>query len=66
MGNLLIGVGLLLVMAGLAFKFGLLSWFGHLPGDLRYEGDHFMVFIPFTSMILISIVLSLLLWIFNR
>ncbi|WP_292662732.1 DUF2905 domain-containing protein [Nitratifractor sp.] len=66
MGNFLIGIGALLILAGVAFKYGLLGWFGHLPGDIRYEGDNFVFFAPFGSMILISVVLSLLLWLFNR
>ena len=65
-GNLLIGLGLLLIIAGLAFKFGLLSWFGHLPGDIRYEGENFVFFAPLGSMLLISVLISLLLWLFNR
>ena len=66
MGNFLIAVGALLIVAGLAFKYGLLDWFGKLPGDFRYEGDHFVFFAPLGSMILLSIVLSLLFWFFNR
>jgi hypothetical protein len=66
MGNTLIGIGVLFILGGLAWKFGLLSWFGHLPGDIRYEGDNFVFFAPFGSMILISVILSLILWIFNR
>lgn len=64
--NLLIAIGLLLILSGIAFRYGLFDWFGHLPGDIRYEGDNFIFFAPFGSMILISIVLSLLLWLFNR
>ncbi len=66
MGNILIGIGTLLILAGIAWKWGLLSWFGHLPGDFRYEGEHFVFFAPLGSMLLISLVLSLLLWLFNR
>ncbi len=66
MGNFLIGIGTLLFLVGIAWKWGLLSWFGHLPGDFRYEGEHFVFFAPLGSMLLISLVLSLLLWLFNR
>ncbi|WP_292654107.1 DUF2905 domain-containing protein [Nitratifractor sp.] len=66
MANLLIGTGLLLLLAGIAFKFGLMGWFGHLPGDLRYEGEHFVFYAPIGSMILLSVLLSLILWLFNR
>jgi len=34
---LLIGAGVALILLGLAYKFGLLGWFGNLPGDIRYE-----------------------------
>ena len=66
MGNFLIVVGALLIVAGIAFKYGLLDWFGRLPGDIKYEGDHFVFFAPFGSMILISVVLSLIFWLLNR
>ena len=62
------GVGLLLVIVGLAVTglgllvwAGGLSWFGRLPGDLRMEGERTRVFVPITSMILVSVVLTLIL-----
>ena len=51
-------VGVLLVLAGLAAWSGALSWFGRLPGDIRIEGARTRVFIPITSMVLVSLVLS--------
>jgi hypothetical protein len=54
-GLLLLVVGLLLLVAP-----GLFSWFGHLPGDIRREGEHGSLFIPITSMIIVSIVISIL------
>jgi len=64
----LIVIGILLVVLGLALNYapGLFGWFGHLPGDIRREGEHGTVFIPITSMLVISIVLSLLLNLFFR
>jgi uncharacterized protein HemY len=41
------------------FAPGLFSWFGNLPGDIRIEGDNTRVFIPITSMIIVSVVLTL-------
>jgi hypothetical protein len=59
------GVGPLLVVAGLAVVgFGLLvwagglGWFGRLPGDLRLEGGRSRVFVPVTSMLVVSLVLT--------
>ena len=66
MGNLLIVIGIGLVVAGLAYKFGLLGWFGHLPGDFSYRGEHTSFFFPLTSMILTSVVISLLMRLFGR
>ncbi|MEZ4522869.1 MAG: DUF2905 domain-containing protein [Thermomicrobiales bacterium] len=57
-GLIIIGFGLLLVLLGLVAMAGGLSWFGRLPGDIRYESDNTRIYIPITSMILVSIVLS--------
>lgn len=58
----LIVAGIALALIGLVLQFapGLLNWFGRLPGDLRFEGENSKVFVPITSMIIISIVLTLL------
>ncbi len=68
MGRLVmaIGVGIVVVGAVLHFAPWLLNWFGKLPGDIRFEGERTKVFIPITSMIVISLVVSLLLNIFRR
>ena len=66
MGNSIIIVGIGIVIIGLAYKFGLLGWFGNLPGDIKYKGENTSVFIPLTSMILISIIGSLLMRLFGR
>ena len=66
MSNLLIILGVLLMLVGLALKTGLLDWFGKLPGDIRYQGEHFAFYAPITSMLLLSILFSLILWLFNR
>ena len=66
MGNLLIGAGVLLIVLGLAYKFGLLGWFGNLPGDIRYESGNTKVYFPIVTMIVISVVLSLVVSLFRR
>lgn len=67
-GRVLIALGLVLVVLGLVLSYapGLCGWFGHLPGDIRRAGEHGTVFIPITSMLVISIVLSLILNLFFR
>ena len=66
-GKILIITGLLLVAAGLFFSFGgKLNFLGRLPGDIRIEKENFSVFLPLGSSLLVSLLLSLLLWLFRR
>jgi hypothetical protein len=44
------------VLAGLLIAAGAFRWFGHLPGDIRIEGERGRVYVPITSMLLISLV----------
>jgi Ca2+/Na+ antiporter len=64
--NLLIGLGILLVVVGLIAKTGLLGWFGHLPGDIQIKRENFQLYLPITSMILVSLALSALLALIRR
>lgn len=67
-GKYLVLAGLILVGAGLVFWLAgnRLHWFGNLPGDIRVERPNFKFFAPLTSMLLVSILLSVLLWIIRR
>ena len=47
---LIIG-GICVVFVGLLFYSGWLSWFGRLPGDIRYESDNLQVYVPIVSML---------------
>ena len=68
MGKLLITFGLILLSAGLIIHFfgDKLSWFGNLIGDFSYKGEKMRIYFPFTSMLIVSIVLTLILNIFSR
>lgn len=68
MAKWLIAAGLLLVVLGVAIHYvpGLLSWFGKLPGDIRIESERSRTFIPVTSMIILSVLLTILLNLFRR
>lgn len=68
MGRWIIITGAILVVIGTVLHFApwLLSWFGKLPGDIRIETEKSRIFIPITSMVVVSIVLTLLLNIFKR
>jgi uncharacterized membrane protein (DUF441 family) len=58
-GIVLIAIG---VLWPLISKLGL----GRLPGDIVIERENFRLYVPIATSLLISIVLSLLLWLFNR
>ncbi len=55
-------IGALIVLVGAVVRYfpGAVSWFGNLPGDIRIEREGSRVFIPITSMILISVALTIL------
>jgi len=68
MGRWFIIVGIVLVAIGTVLHFApwMLNWFGRLPGDINIETEHSRVFIPVTSMVLVSIILTVLLNLFSR
>lgn len=59
-GLWIVAAGIVLVVVGLLVWAGGLSWFGHLPGDIRIERGGTRVFVPITSMLLVSVVLTVL------
>lgn len=60
MGLVVILGGVLIIVIGLLIYAGALRWFGHLPGDIRYERGSVRVYIPIVSMLLISLALTLI------
>jgi hypothetical protein len=67
-GKILIYFGIVLFLIGLVLSYapGLFGWFGKLPGDIRIQDENRYIFIPITSMIIVSIVLTLLINLFFR
>ena len=63
---IVVGAGLLVVGVALRFFPSMFSWFGHLPGDIRYQSGDTQVFIPITSMLVVSVVATLLFNLFGR
>lgn len=63
MGRTLVFVGLAIAAAGVALWLfpRAFAWFGQLPGDIRIERNGTRIFIPITSMLVASVVLSVLL-----
>lgn len=65
-GLLIVIVGVAIVGVGLLVMSGGLSWFGRLPGDFQFGNERTQVYIPLASMLLISLVLSLILYVLRR
>jgi hypothetical protein len=65
-GQLIIALGVILVVVGLAAMRGWLGWFGHLPGDIRVGRDNMRLYVPIVSMLVISIFLSVLSYVIRR
>lgn len=66
MSRLLITLGIILVVAGLAWPLLTKLGLGHLPGDIRIERDDFTLFIPLTSGLIVSALLTLILWLLHK
>lgn len=58
--------GLAVVLIGVLVWSGALSWFGRLPGDIRVERENLRVYFPLVSMLVLSVVVSLVLYLVNR
>jgi hypothetical protein len=66
MARWLIIVGAVLIVAGLLWPWLSKLGLGRLPGDIVIERDGFRAYIPITTSIVISVILSVLLWLLNR
>ena len=71
LGKMLLGIGLVMVLLGgillLVSNFaGKVPWLGRLPGDLYIERGSWRFYFPLGTSILLSVVLSLLVWLFSR
>ena len=66
MQRLLIGLGLLILAAGIAWPVLTRIGFGRLPGDIIIHRVGTTFYFPLVTCIIVSIVLSALFWLFNR
>ncbi|MBI4529493.1 MAG: DUF2905 domain-containing protein [Deltaproteobacteria bacterium] len=66
-GKVLILIGLFLVVLGAIFASGIkIPWLGQLPGDIYIRRDHFTFYFPLTTSIILSLILTLVLYLFRR
>lgn len=62
----LVIVGIIFILVGVAWPWLSRLGIGHLPGDIRIERKGFVFYAPITSSIIVSVALSLILWIFRK
>ncbi len=66
-GKIIIFIGLVLVVIGFIFMLGSkLPFIGKLPGDIAIVRKNYSFYFPVTTCIIISIILSFILWLFNK
>jgi len=66
-GKLLVILGLVLAALGALLWSGLgRGWIGRLPGDIHYTRGQFSFYFPIVTCVLLSLLLSLILWLFRR
>jgi hypothetical protein len=66
MNRLFVALGTVLVLAGLAWPWLRRLHLFHLPGDIIIDRPGFKFFFPITTMLIISVVLSMILWLVRR
>lgn len=59
-GLLVVALGVAVALVGLAIWSGALSWFGRLPGDIRVGGERSRLYLPLTSSIVVSVLLTVI------
>ena len=67
-GKLVVLVGVFLVVAGvILWRFpSLFNWVGKLPGDISIQKGNFSLYFPIVTCLLVSILITLLSWLFRR
>ena len=68
LGKILVGLGALLIAVGLVLWLvaDKLAWVGRLPGDIHIDRPGFQFYAPLMTSLLLSVGLTLLLWLFNK
>lgn len=67
LGKSLIVIGLVIAAVGVGLTFaGKIPWFGRLPGDIYIRRENFTFYFPLATCILLSVIISLILWLLRR
>jgi len=67
-GKWVIGIGVIIILVGIIIYFfhDKLNWIGRLPGDIRIERENFRFYFPITTMILLSLFGTLIIWLIRK
>ena len=67
-GKWVIGIGVIIIIVGIIIYFfhDKLNWIGRLPGDIRIERENFRFYFPITTMILLSLFGTLIIWLIRK
>jgi uncharacterized protein YybS (DUF2232 family) len=67
LGKMLVVVGLVIAVVGALLWAGVgKGWLGRLPGDIHYTRNNFTFHFPLVTCLLLSLLLSLILWLFRK
>jgi hypothetical protein len=67
LGRILLVIGLVIAGIGLVLIFAVkIPWFGRLPGDFFWRGKNVSFYFPLATSILVSLILTLILWFIHR
>ena len=68
MAKILIGIGVVLILIGVIWLIfpSAFSWIGNMPGDIKHKSGNTSVYFPIVTMIVISIIATIVLNLFNR
>ena len=67
LGKMLILLGIVIILIGLGLLFAQkIPYIGRLPGDIYVKKDSFTFYFPLTTCVIISLILTLIFWIFRR
>jgi len=67
-GKWIIGAGMVIIVIGIIIYFfhDKLNWVGRLPGDIRIERENFKFYFPITTMILLSLAATFIVWLIRK
>jgi hypothetical protein len=67
LGKSLIILGIIIIAFGIIITFaGKIPWLGRLPGDIHIKRDNFTFYFPLATCILLSVLFSLIFWLFRK